>query len=172
MDCLIEQTHPEIRKRDDVDVSVDSNLITSHHCYISLTFCIRQQKLTWLLFFSASIHRHPLYRTGGEFFLLLWHNYHILKYIGLPQYRIAKDCKQQANLSHKTSWLHVFFIERSWYQEHPGHNGPARLQRQILSFQHHGYTRYWAQKTALFTECVFGTAVHVILHLLSLLKAT
>lgn len=25
MDCLIEQTHPEIRKRDDVDVSVDWN---------------------------------------------------------------------------------------------------------------------------------------------------
>ena len=25
VDCLIEQTHPEIRKRDDVDVSVDCN---------------------------------------------------------------------------------------------------------------------------------------------------
>lgn len=37
----------------------------------------------------------------------------------------------------------TYSTERSWYQEYPCHNGPARLQRQILPIQHHGHTRYF-----------------------------
>lgn len=40
VDCLIEQTHPEIRKRDDVDVSVD--------CYNKHIFAVCYTELMYM----------------------------------------------------------------------------------------------------------------------------
>ncbi len=53
VDCLIEQTHPEIRKRDDVDVSVDfSNKHIFSVCYIEVLYLTAETNMTFDFFSS------------------------------------------------------------------------------------------------------------------------
>lgn len=108
-----------------------------------------KNKLTQLETFSAPIHRYPLHWTGGKWLnnniYLCYDNVtHSLREGRMQDIVTRNDCfkKTYWYCSIMVSVLDCFSTEGSWYQEYPCHNGSAWLQRQILPFQHHGYTRY------------------------------
>lgn len=64
VDCLIEQTHPEIRKRDDMDVSAYWKKLILTIYFPSVGGCSRSNH-DLCVFISAPVHWHSLHRTGG-----------------------------------------------------------------------------------------------------------
>lgn len=140
VDCLIEQTHPEIRKRYDVDVSCHN--ISD---YRSLFFCTQPLENHVCLFcslpFIAPIHRHAVHRARGK------------RLNTKVSVAVERGSIQSFTLDKKIPVKMFYYedsivlvldcvsAEGSWHQEYPRHDGAARLQGQILSVQHYGYPR-------------------------------
>lgn len=69
MDCLIEQTHPEIRKRDDVDVSVD--LIRSTFVQLITHLYTAEEINMAFVFFYSSSDTQTFYSQNRRYVLFL-----------------------------------------------------------------------------------------------------